>query len=202
MMIPPMLGVVLICFSAFHFLRIPISDRAHKTWKEFFLKETIKLLVLTVGTLYTLLLVTVVSPFKCVESETYYVLWDLPGVKCFNGEWYSWLPAFIFFFLSYGIMLPTILIAILVSKKKQLSKEEFEKLFGSFIKNYKDDYFWWGLVVVSKRAAFALTSAFMKMNNSEILSGFVTVLILCVFLWIEVRNSPFKEASDLYISSA
>jgi hypothetical protein len=203
MSIPFILSICVIAVSAIKELRTKAHfHRGSHNWKQFFYAQGVSLLLLTVGTLYTFLFVAVVSPFRCIKSDTYYVFLDLPGVKCFDDVWYSWLPLVLFFMLLYGIALPGILIFLLYKNKNNIQAESFQLHFGGFIKPFKDEYFWWGLVFVFKRTLFGLTGALMKLRNVELLSLFVTLLILCVFIWTEIRFLPFQENSKMHLSAA
>jgi hypothetical protein len=201
-MVPFILGISIFGLSALNALRKPFSARSFSSWKDFFVRQSFSLLLLTVGTMYTFLLVSTVSPFKCIKSENYFVLLDLPATKCFDSSWFSWLPLVVCFMIFYGAFLPGLLIYLLLMNKNRygLHHDAFQKLFGSFVRPYKEEYFWWGFVFVLKRSTFAITGAFLKMKDIESISVFVLVMILVLFLWAEIRCSPFKEDSRLHLS--
>jgi hypothetical protein len=202
MMIPFILCFGELILSAFFSVIRPTSQRSFQTWKQFFAQDGIHLLLLIVGTLYTFLVIASLGPFKCIEGENGYVLWDLPGVKCFDPVWISWLPAVVSFSIFYGLVLPAILIFLFWKNKDSVNSPSFQKSFGSFVQPFKPQFFWWGLIFVVKRTMFAISAAFMQMRSKESYSVFVTVLILCIFLWLEVRCMPYKQISNLYLSVA
>jgi hypothetical protein len=199
-MIPFICGTIIVVLATIDALRTPVSQRNFNSWSEFLYRQGITLLLLAVGTLYTFLLVSTLSPFKCVKADYSYVLWDNPSMKCFDAAWYSWLPLVIFFALLYGVFLPVLLVILLFKHKKE--GVFFQTYFGQFSNPFKVEYFWWGLVFIFKRSAFALTGAFTKIRNTEGLSLFVSFLILCIFLWIENRFNPFVKSSRQHLSNA
>jgi hypothetical protein len=201
MLVPLMLCFMVFALSGLNSLRKPWSARGFNSWKEFVVLRSVSLLLLIVGTMYTFLLVSAISPFKCINSETYYVLFDLPGVRCFDDQWYGWFPAVIFFLLFYGFFLPGILICIFHKNKHNIHEDSFKRLFGNFIRPFKEQYFWWGLTSVFKRTSFATAVAMMKLQKTEVLTVFVSMLILCIFLWVEIRVNPFKEESKFHLSA-
>jgi hypothetical protein len=164
--------------------------------------QSVTLLLLVVGTLYTFLFMGVMSPFKCIKSESYYVFLDLPGVKCFDAAWFSWLPVVILFMIFYGFILPAIVVILLFKNRHNMQSGYFQRLFGSFVRPFKEEFYWWGLVFAFKRTTFGMVSAFMKLRDAETLSVFITILLLSAFIWAEVWCLPFKEISKLKLSVA
>jgi hypothetical protein len=202
MMIPVILCVTIVTFSTIKEFRKPHGQREFRSWKDFLFHQVVALLLLIVGTLYTFLFMGVVSPFKCIKSGSYFVFLDLPGVKCFDDVWFSWLPVVVFFMLFYGFILPGLVVVLLVKNRHSMQTGYFQRLFGSFVRPFKEEFYWWGLIFVLKRTAFGIVNAFMKLGDAEILSIFISILLLASFIGAEEWYFPFKELGKHKLSVA
>jgi hypothetical protein len=202
MTMPFMLGFTVTVVSFIDSLRKPKFERESYNWKEFLQFQGIGWLLLTVGTLHTLLVVAAVSPFKCVQSDNFYVLFDVPSVRCFDAAWFAWLPLVVFFLLIYTFILPGLLLFLFLKHRRNQGDSTFSKLFGNFVNPFKEQYFWWRLVFVFKRTTFSIVAAMLKMKDLEVFSSFIAIMILFFFLWAETRCSPFKDLSRLHLSTA
>jgi hypothetical protein len=169
--------------------------------REHFISLGVSLLIFMVVTLHAFLVVSGVSPFKCIPSGSNYYLFDNTAIACFDSTWYSWLGAVIVFALLYAIGLPGTLIYLFYRNRDKINTEEFKMRYGSITHQYRDEMFWWELVQVSKRTCFATINIFLKLINVQDLAVFITMLLLASFQVLQSAYMPYKEHSYYFLST-
>jgi hypothetical protein len=158
------------------------------------------LLVVLVITMYTFLISSALSPFKCKFSNNQYVMFDNPSSLCFDADWYAKLPLVIFFCLLYGLFLPGSIIAMFYMNRNNLSDPKFYSRFAVLIRNYNESYFWWDLMPMMKRAIFVVCAAFLLIAKTEVTLTYMTQFFLFCYLAVEVSCSPYKHHHILVTS--
>jgi hypothetical protein len=166
-----------------------------KLWQE----KGIPLLIFLVVAMYSFLLNATVSPLKCNYSGNY-VMYDNPSKFCFDEEWWSNFGVVIFFFIIYGIGLPSVLIFLFWRNRTKVSTDQFGNSFGSITDAFQPAYFWWKLVIVFKRTCFAIMNVFLKLLSTEDSALFFTACLVLTFHFAEVAVQPYKRHSNLLTS--
>jgi hypothetical protein len=164
------------------------------------LNRVIPLLAVLVITMYTYLVSSALSPFKCKFSNNQYVMYDNPSSLCFDDIWYSKLGQVVIFCLIYGLLAPGLIIFMFYSNRKNLKDPIFVARFGALIRNYKDSFFWWDLMPMLKRAIFVVSAAFLLVVKTEVTLSYITQFFLFCYVALEVSCNPYKEHNLLVIS--
>jgi hypothetical protein len=160
----------------------------------------VPLLVVLVITMYTFLISSTLGPFKCKFSNNQYVMYDNPSALCYDDDWFARLSLVIIFCLFYGLFLPGAIITMFYMNRNNVSNPQFIAKYGSLIRNYKDSYFWWDLMPMTKRAVFVVSAAFLLIAKTEVTLTYVTQFFLFCYVTIEVSCSPYKNHHMLVIS--
>eukprot|EP00475_Leptophrys_vorax_P039986 TRINITY_DN7344_c0_g3_i3.p1 TRINITY_DN7344_c0_g3~~TRINITY_DN7344_c0_g3_i3.p1 ORF type:complete len:347 (-),score=62.98 TRINITY_DN7344_c0_g3_i3:57-1097(-) len=180
-------------------IRKHFSGLLHFNWLRFFYDRSVPLLVLFAVAMYSFLVNTAVSPFKCNYVGNF-MMYDNPSASCFDNEWRSHLPQVIFFFILYPLGLPGAMIYLFYKNKQNTESEEFRASFGSITNPYKDTWFWWELMQIFRRTSFAVVNAFIKMLSTEDTSLFFTSCLLFTFMILEISYNPYKKHVHLLSS--
>jgi hypothetical protein len=160
-------------------------------FSEFIEARGYPLLLLFSMVMYAFLVSTAVGPFKCdYSSSSFVAMFEDPSRSCFDQEWYAHLPVVLFFCILYVLGLPGALVYMFW---KNHEKSSFLSAFGTVIKSYRTEVYWWELTVVFKRSIFAIANAFLRVLSTEYASLFTTLCILCFFIVLEVGFRPYKE---------
>jgi hypothetical protein len=119
----------------------------------------VSLLTMLVSALYTLLIASAVSPFMCTNwGNGTYALISSPSIQCFVTEWKKYALFIYFFIILYGIIFPSFLGYHFFKNRHNTNFEEFIRVFWHLMTPYRADYYYWDLVAMIKRAAFAVIS--------------------------------------------
>jgi hypothetical protein len=173
-------------------IRKRLSGLVTLKWKRFLYDRCVPLLILFCVTMYSFLVNTAVSPFKCTYTSGY-AMYENPSQICFDSEWLSHLPEITFFLILYAIGMPGILIYLFYANRDRSHTDEFRSSFGSMTLPYHDEWFWWELTQVFRRTCFAILNAFLKMLTTEDSAVFFTSCLLCTFLILEVAVKPHRK---------
>jgi hypothetical protein len=171
-------------------------------FQSFLFERLISVVVLFVIALYTFLVSSALSPFKCSSFNGRYTMFESPSDSCFDADWFKHLPAVIFFALAYTLGLPGILLFLFWKNRANLDNEHFLAVFQSLVSPYRTRFVWWEIVSVSKRTLFVVLCSFLSMSESTSGLVFSAFCVLIVFMFLEIICKPFKRHHHYVISIA
>eukprot|EP00475_Leptophrys_vorax_P019798 TRINITY_DN27120_c0_g1_i1.p1 TRINITY_DN27120_c0_g1~~TRINITY_DN27120_c0_g1_i1.p1 ORF type:complete len:321 (+),score=95.05 TRINITY_DN27120_c0_g1_i1:107-1069(+) len=191
------------------FTVVPISAVATfwKSREKFFLRDFLSkrgapLIILFSMTMYTFLVSSAVSPFKCnYSSGSFVAMFDDPSRSCFDSDWKQHLFEVIIFTLLYAVGIPALMITIFWKNRQNVQNLEFIAAYGSVTRMYREKFFWWEIVQILKRSAFAIMNAFLLVLSTQYAAIFATLCLMCLFVVVEVAVKPYKNYNDLMLST-
>jgi hypothetical protein len=127
-------------------------------------------------------------------------MYDNPSSLCFDESWNAYLPLVIMFCIFYGIVIPGWIIFFFYRNRNNIKDDTFVARFGALMRNYKDDYFWWDLMPMMKRAVFVVVAAFLLVSKAEVTLTYITNFFLFCYAALEVACTPYKEHRTLVTS--
>jgi hypothetical protein len=66
---------------------------------------------------------------------------------------------------------------------------------------YKDEFYWWELLVIFKKALISLTIFVFSASVSKVLKSFIMILIFFISLALETRYQPYKLETSNSLNS-
>eukprot|EP00475_Leptophrys_vorax_P009101 TRINITY_DN15984_c1_g1_i5.p1 TRINITY_DN15984_c1_g1~~TRINITY_DN15984_c1_g1_i5.p1 ORF type:complete len:485 (+),score=75.65 TRINITY_DN15984_c1_g1_i5:1-1455(+) len=136
--------------------------------------------------LFTSSVSATLSPFYCDrQSDRKYILLKNPSIHCFDAVWKSKILFFIIFALIYLVFAPCFCISLFVRH----GKDSFIENFGYLTSPYRRSFSYWELVVLLKRALFAVSNNFLEASNERL---WFPVLILLIFFWFDCATLPYS----------
>jgi hypothetical protein len=150
---------------------------------------------------FTMIVVTLVQPFNCFRRDDgkYYLYADQSKL-CYDTEWKQNVSASSFYFILYLAAIPGSCIAALYTYRHKLDEPLFKKRFGQLVAPYKKKYFWWEIVVISRKIVLGLTFQVFGSFLSKTGQVFFIILMLFGFLFLEVVNMPSATLHDNVLS--
>jgi hypothetical protein len=199
MLIPLILLVVVVSFPFVEAL----LQRRHGEGSSFTSRisytRTIAYLMFYFVTLYTFIISSVISPFRCIEqSDGSYFLVDNPSEECYTGDWNKNFPIVVVALVFYGLLVPLLLIFIffLFGRGKGKDSLWFTSHFGLLTRPYRRKLYYWELVNLLRRALFAIATGFWKSGEASYAARLMTTLgFMFFFLWLDVFSSPFTQGT-------
>jgi hypothetical protein len=156
-------------------------------------------LVFYCATLYTFIISSAISPFKCVQqSNGSSFLSDYPTEPCFSGRWATNFPAVVTFFVFYGLLFPLSLIFIFLRYGSGSGKDSlwFTSRFGLLTRPYRRSVYYWELINLLRRAILAITTSFWKSAEAAYVERTLTALcFLLAFTWLDAFFHPFAQGT-------
>jgi hypothetical protein len=133
------------------------------------------------------------APFRCFEQQDgEFTLVPSSNLNCYDHEWFSH-----YFIIGLGILhialIPFSLFLIFRANSQHLFDNSFLWKFGKLTESYKDEMYWWEVVVLLNKLLFVvivdLTSRF-----DPNLRVFMVEVILLVGIFVEQIFQPRKPA--------
>jgi hypothetical protein len=149
-----------------------------------------------ISSLYTLLVAGAVSPFVCAEQFGSHVLLSSPSIKCFKGEWNTAAFFIYTFAIVYFVGYPVFVGITFWNNRRNLKDDDFAKKFEHLIGSYKQECFYWELVMLGKRMSFAIVSQVAPIyGENNVFPYFLVIFLLFCFIVLEYIFMPFKKHS-------
>jgi hypothetical protein len=154
--------------------------------------------------LYTTVIATVITPFHCIsQPDGTSRIASSAFLRCYDSEWFSRLPLFIFFTLIYLVIFPFHVICVLLSMKTDpprwvtrfYDSAQSRAKYDFLIRSYKSRFSWWEGVHIFKRAALVVSTGILSTYGGSSSKYYISILILLVFLLFDVLALPYKRPS-------
>jgi hypothetical protein len=156
-------------------------------------------------TLYTFILSTLASPFKCTkQKDGHYFMAAYPSEPCYEGNWTSNLPFVVLLMVVYVILFPCWLAWILFryGREQGLDSLWFTSRYGLLTRPYRRKMYFWELVNLLRRAVMVVATSFWQASSSSYESRLMIALVfLFVFLWLDVFVSPYIRGTRFVAST-
>jgi hypothetical protein len=149
-----------------------------------------------ISSLYTLLVAGAVSPFVCAEQFGSHVLLSSPSIKCFKGEWNTAAFFIYTFAIVYFVGYPVFVGITFWNNRRNLKDDDFAKKFEHLIGSYKQECFYWELVMLGKRMSFAIVSQVAPIyGENNVFPYFLVILWTCLAMILLLCDGfVFKNA--------
>eukprot|EP00475_Leptophrys_vorax_P002982 TRINITY_DN11712_c0_g2_i1.p1 TRINITY_DN11712_c0_g2~~TRINITY_DN11712_c0_g2_i1.p1 ORF type:complete len:242 (+),score=50.23 TRINITY_DN11712_c0_g2_i1:100-726(+) len=76
-----------------------------------------------------------------------------------------------------------------------MDEPHIQAYFGPFVQTFRTQYFFWDIVILTKRALFVITAAFIPAHPGDSTLYFACIFIVFVYLALEFFFRPFKNDS-------
>lgn len=153
---------------------------------------------------YTLLCSTVFNPLKCIEqSDGTWVMQSSTSTVCFDEDYYKeWIPWIVTFFLLYVMGIPLATAFILWRNRYRLQSKQFLSYFGGVTLPYRDQFFWFELMNLSRKACIVILIDFFYIISTDYLQIFIMLGALFGFLIAQVTLDPYKLQVNNFLGFA
>jgi hypothetical protein len=200
MIIPLLLMATIILFPVIENKVIPfLQRRSINSANSLSNNRILSFLMFYFVTLYTFIVSSVISPFKCsLQSDSTYFLSDNPSEPCYAGDWNKNFPIVITFIILYVVVVPFFLIFVFFIFGRARGKDSlwFTSRFGLLVRPYQRKLYYWELVGLLRRAIFATATSFWKSGDDSYTTRLLTTIIfMFAFLWLDVFISPYVQGT-------
>jgi hypothetical protein len=163
-------------------------------------EKALSLFIFIITALYTALMTFVLAPFRCLpQSNGTYTLIPNPSENCFDEKWRSHMP-FIAFGLLQIVVIPICLIGIYSRHRRNQQSNFYRWRYGLLFRAYKDEFYWWELVIVIRKTAFVfLVDATNDLETP--MRFFVIMVFLTLNFALESICRPYRIQGIHTISS-
>jgi hypothetical protein len=129
-----------------------------------------------------------ISPLRCRHDiDGNYFLVQQPALNCFDTSWLEILVFIIFIIIVWVFGMPLILFYWLYRHKEDLQQEQFKQRFGELYRFYKPEYYWWGIVGVSRKMCILLPVLF----TAKLWESWVANLVLFASIFFYKHSKPY-----------
>jgi hypothetical protein len=167
----------------------------------FFKEALLPTLSVVVVTLFTYIISSAISPLSCVRHQNQFLMYRNPSQDCFSDDWFNHLPMVVFFILAYGICFPIGIAIILAKHFRTERNEESLRIFGSLVKSYKTQFFYWELLAMLKKTMFVLSTEFINSTQGFFVRSSTSILAVGLFGGIEALWQPYISENSNLLSS-
>jgi len=106
--------------------------------------------------------------FDCVLiTDTYYVR-SFVSIRCFQADWWHFLPWSISAFVFYGIGVPVLVLILLLRTRWGQDEQRVRDLFGESLLALKPKYRWWDLFSTLWRVGAVMVILLASSNDTRI----------------------------------
>jgi hypothetical protein len=153
-------------------------------------------------TLFTFCVSSVLQPFNCIRQFGGFVtLAKYPNVKCYDEEWKSHLGGVMFFVVLYIVAVPGFLIFTFYRNRQSIESPEFLQKFPNLISPYRRNFFYYELIMMLRKALFVVSNDFLSVSGDYFSRFFVTISLLCFYLWLDFSFAPFQNQEMNYLQA-
>jgi hypothetical protein len=202
MSMPLIVSILVIGISFVQHKRSKDQNLQPLFFKSFLFEKLISLVILFVVAMYTFLVSSSLSPFKCSYFNGKYTMFESPSEQCFDEIWFRNFAAVVIFSLLYTFGLPGLLLFLFRKHKDSLEAPAFQAVFQGLVSPYRLKFIWWEIVSVSKRTLFVVLCSFLSMSEGASGLIFCAFVVIGFFLFLEVLFKPYKRHSDLVTSTS
>jgi len=143
---------------------------------------------------YTLLCSTIFQPLKCTQQSdgTWYMDASTSTI-CFDAQYHRvWTPWIIILSLFYIAGIPLVIGIILYLNRNRLRNKRFLDHFGAITLPYRDQFFWFELVNLGRKACIVVLIDFFYILSTQYLQIFIMLAALFGFLMAQMTLSPYR----------
>jgi hypothetical protein len=146
------------------------------------------------GSLYTFIINLSTNPFRCFQQiDGSYTLVPASYLDCYDLSWkqnyFSIVTG-----LAYIALIPVIFGCILWKLKTNSSNNIYIFRFGVLTKEFKKEYWWWGLFQLFKKTLLVMLIN-LTSNSNPFFRSFLVLLVLLFTLFVETLLQPRIESS-------
>jgi hypothetical protein len=143
---------------------------------------------------YAYVIVESARPFSCRKNPNgSYTMVSSPDLDCYDQQWLQHSGMVAFFIFLYILVFPGTLLCVFFKFKDRIGTTWFNARFGVIVAQYKDELYFWELVILVKRAWFSIIANIIgPLVNSSTKLFLVTCLIFG-FLVLEIVFLPYKS---------
>ena len=115
-------------------------------------------------------------------------------IECWNTEytWYSVLVA-IPSIIVWVFGVPTLILIIMIKRKKYLQHDSNRVVFGFLFNGYKLHKFFWEFLIMYRKIIIIAISVFMSSSNTSV-QALTVVVVLFAALYIQYINKPYNHS--------
>eukprot|EP00004_Rigifila_ramosa_P020500 TRINITY_DN5321_c0_g1_i2.p1 TRINITY_DN5321_c0_g1~~TRINITY_DN5321_c0_g1_i2.p1 ORF type:complete len:470 (-),score=124.80 TRINITY_DN5321_c0_g1_i2:35-1444(-) len=151
-------------------------------------------IILSLDIQYLTLSSKVFSVFDCSkQNDGYYYLASSPGMRCFSGDWYLFLPGCIAGFLVYVVGIPLGFSRIVKwlesGKETPDSHQQFFSQYCFLGRRLKGNHPYWQIGLMWWKAAFVSIRIFIP--STSLLRGVFAVLLMLTLLMFKIGVRPY-----------
>jgi hypothetical protein len=155
-------------------------------------EKALSIFIFLITSLHTFILSVVLSPFRCYpQADGTSTLIPKPSEDCYGFTWRRNLP-FIVFGLFQILAIPCFLLYICWNFKAQKSNNFFLWRYGILFRPYKDEVFYWEVIVMLRKTFFVLL---VDISNGlkKSLRIYLTMLFLLMSFLAEGLLRPHQK---------
>jgi hypothetical protein len=157
-------------------------------------KELIATLVILFFLVHPNLVKEYFVAFNCrrLDDTTLWLNYNL-DIECYDTthSFFAYsvaLPAI----LTWGIGVPTLILGVIVKKRKQLDQLLMKCRFGFFYNGFKKSHFYWEFLILYRKILIISLSVFLG-NVSIPVQALTIMIILLVFLYLQYNALPYAS---------
>jgi heme/copper-type cytochrome/quinol oxidase subunit 2 len=144
--------------------------------------------------LATYVLLTGMSPFRCFKQmDGSYTLVASPNLDCYDQQWNS-NTFTIFLGILQVVLLPLVLMWVLWNYSSNDNK--FMWRFGHLTRKYKDQFYYWEVVMMLKKLIFVMVVDLTNDYNSN-LRAFLAESVLVTGVFVDFMVRPRKQTNKV-----
>lgn len=157
-----------------------------------YLEKSISTFVVVLSTLYTFVLSSIFSAFRCFKQDDgSFTLLSSPSLDCYDETWYSNLYVIVLGVLIIMIV-PILLLLILFKHQQNRFGNHYYWKFGVLISAYKPKFYYWEFVLLMRKTIFVslvdLTNNWVKLERS-----FIIICFLFFELFLDLIVQPHQD---------
>ncbi|KAJ3443190.1 repeat outer membrane protein [Anaeramoeba flamelloides] len=143
----------------------------------------------TLSFIYATVSYWMMKPMDCTKYSTGFTVFDPEPTYSCDGSRYSTLLAFsIIFFLIYSCGIP---LWMFYQFKKNKDTISFREEYGLLIGRFKDEWYYWELVLMMRRLLFVIFSLFL--SRYPMMQTAFAEMSLFLMLLLQLYARPYKE---------
>ena len=129
-----------------------------------------------------------IEPLHChKEINGNYYMDIVPGQRCFNYKWYSYLSMIIICIIVYMIVIPFSMFFVIYKNRSKLDLGNIQEKYSSLYSNYKHERYYWSIIIRLRKLIIVL----IQLIPSNLWAAGISAIFISISLHVHNIAHPY-----------
>jgi hypothetical protein len=112
-----------------------------------------------------------------------------PSIRCYEGQWWNYLPVTIISFFIYVLSFPVLLTWVVVVAPVKQDNKVFMMRFNQLFFRFQPSKYYWECIIIFRK--FIITFFVLVVSSEPILQATIALMFVVIFLFLQLYHWPY-----------